>query len=290
LVSDSQLLDAQTLYNVAQAQFEASIQQVAQAQAAVDRAEDDLAKTTIFAPMDGTVTQLRSERGERVVGTGMMAGTEIMTIANLEEMEARVDIGEIDVVLVRLRQKARLDMDAFRDQKFSGVVTEIANAANTTGAGTQAEATKFQVKIRIDQKESFRPGMSVTADIETRYRTNVIAVPIQSVTTRLAKSPARAGTEADSAADSEMPARSEGTPRLARPDEVVFVVQDGKAIMKKVQRGISDDTHTEILEGLDEGQDVVSGGYRAISRDLEDGKAVRVGPAMTADAAEGDEP
>jgi HlyD family secretion protein len=287
LVSDSQLLDAQTLFNVAQAQFEASIQQVAQAQATVDRAEDDLAKTTIFAPMDGTVTQLRSERGERVVGTGMMAGTEIMTIANLEEMEARVDIGEIDVVLVRLGQKARLEIDAFRDRKFSGVVTEIANAANTSGAGTQAEATKFQVKIRIDQKESFRPGMSVTADIETRYRTNVIAVPIQSVTTRLAKSPGRSGAEADSSAESEGAARAGATPRLARPDEVVFVLHEGKAVMKKVERGISDDTHTEILEGLDEGQEVVSGGYRAISRDLEDGKAVHVGPVVTVDAAEG---
>lgn len=289
LVSDSQLLDAQTLYNVAQAQFEASIQQVAHAQAAVDRAEDDLAKTTIVAPMDGTVTQLRSERGERVVGTGMMAGTEIMTIANLEEMEARVDIGEIDVVLVRLGQKARLEIDAFRDQKFSGVVTEIANAANTMGAGTQAEATKFQVKIRIDQKESFRPGMSVTADIETRYRTNVIAVPIQSVTTRLARSPVRSGREADSSAESEASPRSGGTSRLARPDEVLFVVQDGKAVMRKVQRGISDDTHTEILEGVEEGQEVVSGGYRAISRDLEDGRAVRVGPAVTEVASEGNQ-
>jgi HlyD family secretion protein len=285
LVSDSQLLDAQTSFNVAQAQFEASIQHVAQARAAVDRAEDDLAKTTILAPMDGTVTQLRSERGERVVGTGMMAGTEIMTVANLEEMEARVDIGEIDVVLVRLGQKARLEVDAFRDRHFNGVVSEIAYAATTTGAGTQAEATRFQVKIRIEEREPFRPGMSVTADIETRYRTNVIAVPIQSVTTRLP--PAAKPSGAD---EEEGGGRSGAVSRLVRPDEVVFLVEDGKAVMRKVERGISDDTHTEILSGIEEGAEVVSGGYRAISRDLEDGQAVRVGPATTVGSTEGSTP
>jgi HlyD family secretion protein len=285
LVSDSQLLDAQTSFNVAQAQFEASIQQVAQARATVDRAEDDLAKTTILAPMDGTVTQLRSERGERVVGTGMMAGTEIMTIANLEEMEARVDIGEIDVVLVSLGQKARLEVDAFRDRHLNGVVSEIAYAATTTGAGTQAEATRFQVKIRIEEKEPFRPGMSVTADIETRYRTNVIAVPIQSVTTRLPRAAKPSGAD-----EEEGGGGSGGVSRLARPDEVVFLVEDGKAVMRKVERGISDDTHTEILSGVEEGAEVVSGGYRAISRDLEDGQAVRVGPAPTVGLTEGSTP
>jgi HlyD family secretion protein len=276
LVSESQLLDAHTLFNVARAQTEAAIQHVAQARAAVDRAEDDLGKTTIVAPMDGTVTQVKSERGERVVGTGMMAGTEIMTIADLEAMEARVEIGEVDVVLVQLGQKARLEVDAFRDRKFQGVVTQIANAATTTGAGTQAEATRFQVRIRIEEKELFRPGMSVTADIETRYRTQALAVPIQSVTTRLPNSQGKPPGKPDP--DQEEDER--GPSRMARPDEVVFVVEGGKAHMKKVVRGISDDTHTEILEGVEEGQEVVSGGYRAISRDLEDGRPVKVGPAL----------
>jgi HlyD family secretion protein len=291
LVSDSTLLDAQTSYNVAKAQYEASIQHVAQAKAAVDRAEDDLAKTTIQAPMDGTVTQLKSERGERVVGTGMMAGTEIMTIANLGEMEARVDLGEIDVVLVELGQRAQFEVDAFRDQKFTGVVTEIANAANTTGMGTQSEATKFQVKIRINEPESFRPGMSVTADIETRYRTNVLAVPIQSVTTRLPKGAVQAAPGSDPSGRDELGGRERagGAVKLARPEEVVFVVVEGKAVMRKVKRGISDDTHTEILEGVEEGQEVISGGYKAISRELEDGKAVRVGAAVVAGAEEKDE-
>lgn len=282
LISDSQLLEARTSLNVAKAQFESSVQQVEQARATVSRAEENLAKTTILAPMDGTVTQLKSERGERVVGTGMMAGTEIMTVANLSEMEARVDIGEIDVVLVKLGQKAQIEVDAFRDRKFNGIVTEIANAAKSSGVGTQSEATKFEVKIRIDEKESFRPGMSVTVDIETRYQTNVLAVPIQSVTTRLPKGPEPAGPPASPppAAGAEQSTSAGSAPKLAKPDEVVFIVQDGKAVMKKVKRGISDDTHTEILEGVEEGQEVVSGGYKAISRELEDGKAVKIGPAV----------
>ena len=120
----------------------------------------------------------------------MMQGTEIMTIANLNEMEARVDIGEIDVVLIAAGQKARLEVDAFRDRKFTGRVTEIANSSKSAGqpgGGSSQEATKFEVRIRFTEKEQFRPGMSVTAEIETRYRTNVLAVPIQSVTTRLPK-------------------------------------------------------------------------------------------------------
>src|SRR5439155_3232736 len=166
---------------------------------------DDLSKTTIYSPIAGTVSRVRSQVGERVVGTAMMAGTEILTVANLEEMEARVDIGEIDVILIALRQKARLEVDAFRDRKFNGTVTEIANSAKGMAAGALAsassssgggggpqsqEATKFEVKIRIQEKEFFRPGMSVTAEIETRSRTNILVVPIQSVTTRLPKKPA----------------------------------------------------------------------------------------------------
>lgn len=291
LISDSQLLEARTSLNVAKAQFESSVQQVEQARAAVSRAEENLAKTTILAPMDGTVTQLKSERGERVVGTGMMAGTEIMTVANLSEMEARVDIGEIDVVLVKLGQKAQIEVDAFRDRKFSGVVTEIANAAKSSGVGTQSEATKFEVKIRITEKESFRPGMSVTVDIETRYQTNVLAVPIQSVTTRLPKGAAPTGKPAVAPADAGDNAAPDGAaPKLAKPDEVVFIVQDGKAVMKKVKRGISDDTHTEILDGVEEGQEVVSGGYKAISRELEDGKAVKIGPALAEGPDEKEKP
>lgn len=195
LVSDSQLLEAQTTFDVMKASHETSTHQAEQAKAALARAEDDLAKTTIVSPMDGIVTKLRSQRGERVVGTALMAGTEIMTIADLEEMEARVDIGEMDILLIATGQVARLEVDAFREKKFSGVVTEIANSSKSIGPSSsssssspsQQEATKFEVKIRVKEKELFRPGMSVTAEVETRYRTNVLTVPIQSVTTRVPK-------------------------------------------------------------------------------------------------------
>src|SRR6185369_6503711 len=184
LISDSLFLEAKTSLAVMQASFETSTHQVEQAKASLARAEDDLSKTTIFSPIAGTVTKLRSQLGERVVGTAMMAGTEVMTIANLDDMEARVDIGEVDVVLIGLGQNARIEVEAFHDKKFAGTVTEIANASKTapTGSGgggmmsgaSSQEATKFEVKIRIREKEVFRPGMSVTAEIETRYRTNVL--------------------------------------------------------------------------------------------------------------------
>jgi HlyD family secretion protein len=283
LISESDYLSARTSLDVAQARYETVQHQADQARASLDRAEEDLAKTTIVAPISGTLTSLKSERGERVVGTAMMAGTEIMTISDLGEMEARVDVGEIDVVLVRIGQKATLEVDAFRDRKFTGVVTEIANTAKTTAAGAQQEATKFEVRIRVQEKEPFRPGMSVTAEIETRHRTNVLTVPIQCVTTRPPKKDRdAAGNEKavtssvrDRDKDDENPAgaRKDEKPKLI---EVVFTVNDGKAVMRPVTRGISDDDYTEITEGLEEGQEVVSGGYKVLTRELEDGKLVRV--------------
>lgn len=300
LVSESQFTDAQAAQLVAQASFENAGHQVDQAKAFLAKAEDDLAKTTIKAPMDGTVTRLKSQKGERVVGTALMSGTEIMTIADLTEMEARVDIGEVDVILIKLGQKARLEVDAFRDQEFCGSVTEIANAAKNLGpgmsSGSSQEATKFEVKIRIQEKEAFRPGMSVTAEVETRYRTNVLAVPIQSVTTRLPKppdakkkagqtnaTPAVAGTNTnpnstnstDTKATAATADKKPGEP--PKPIEVVFVREGDVARMVPVKRGISDDTHVEILEGLKEGQEVISGGYKAINRELEDGKKIQIG-------------
>ncbi len=285
LISDSEFLSAKTSMDVAQARFETSRHQADQTKASLARSEEDLTRTTIVAPIDGTVTNLRSERGERVVGTAMMAGTEIMTVADLGEMEARIDVGEIDVVLVKVGQRARLEVDAFRDRKFTGRVTEIANAARTQGMNTQQEATKFEVRIRVEEAESFRPGMSVTAEVETRYRTNVLAVPIQCVTTRLPKEAkeeaarlrkvaAEAGPDAVEAASGNPGKRRAG--QAPKAIEVVFAVRSGKAVMLPVTRGISDETHTEITDGLTEGEEVVSGGYKAINKELEDGKAVKV--------------
>lgn len=285
LISESEFLSAKTSLDVAQARFETSRHQADQTKAGLARADEDLTKTTIVAPIDGTVTNLRSERGERVVGTAMMAGTEIMTVADLNEMEARIDVGEIDVVLVKIGQKARLEVDSFRDRKFTGLVTEIANAARTQGMNTQQEATKFEVRIRVQEKEFFRPGMSVTAEVETRYRTNVLAVPMQCVTTRLPKE-AKEQLEQQKKRASKLgpdePEEDAGnqakrrTSNAPKPIEVVFGVKDGKTVMLPVKRGISDETHTEITEGLEDGTEVVSGGYKAITKELEDGKAVKV--------------
>lgn len=278
LVSESQFLEYKTGLDVAQASYENSLHQTEQAKAALARADDDLAKTTIKSPIAGTVTKLRSQRGERVVGTAMMAGTEIMTIADLGAMEARVDIGEIDVVLIALGQKARLEVEAFRDKKFSGLVTEIANAAKGAASSTQQqmgqqqEATKFEVRILITEKEPFRPGMSVTAEIETRTRTNVLAAPIMAVTTRMPKEPEGPKKDQKDPAVVPMAKKKEEAPKA---QEIVFIANSDTAKSVPVKTGISDDTHIEITEGLKEGQEIVAGGYAAVSRLLEDGKKIK---------------
>ncbi len=289
LVSDSAHQEAMTIYSVAKSTLAGALQQIHMAHASLQRAEDDLSKTTIYSPLTGTITKLNSQIGERVVGTAMMAGTEIMVVSDLNEMETRVDIGEIDVVLIEVGQNARLEVDAFKDRKFKGTVTEIANsaksAANASSSANQ-EATKFEVKIRFAEKESFRPGMSVTAEIETRSRTNVLTVPIQSVTTRSPKN-TNALAQADSkkgmnsAIAGEVPATDAAGKKKpnesSKPIEVVFAVENNRAKMIPVKRGISDDAYVEITDGLSEGVEVVSGSYKAISRELEEGKEVIIG-------------
>jgi HlyD family secretion protein len=305
LVSESNYVEAQTALAVAEASFASAKHQVDVAKAALDRAREELSKTTIYSPLTGTVSKLNSQLGDRVVGTAMMTGTEVMTVADLNEMEARVDIGEVDVVLISTGQVARLEVDAFRDRTFTGTVTEIANSSKTSALGGSSgqEATKFEVKIRIGEKEVFRPGMSVTAEVETRYRTNVLSVPIQSVTTRVPK-PSKTGgkmaaacgdgcTNAAEMASGASPASTTQTKKAGvgksargdkkageapKPIEVVFAVRNGRAVMVPVKCGISDDAYVEITEGVEEGQEIVSGGYKAISRDLEDGKPIRIVP------------
>jgi HlyD family secretion protein len=311
LISDSDYLTAKTTYDVAKTTLDGSLESVAMAKAALQTAAADLSKTTIYSPLDGTVSKLNSQLGERVVGTAMMAGTEMMTIADLNTMEARVDVGEVDVVLIAVCQKAHLEVDAFKDRKFEGSVTDVANSANnndtssatTSTASTTTDATKFQVKIRVTDKEAFLPGMSVTAEIETRSRSNVLTVPIQSVTTRL---PATGQTNGSTHAPTNAaPAMASSTNNVnstntvtmtnltggsgtnnstntasgkinepPKPVEVVFVVEGDHVKSVPVKRGISDDNYTEIIEGLHEGDTVVTGGYKAINRDLEDGKKV----------------
>jgi HlyD family secretion protein len=299
LVSDSVFLDFKTAFEVAKVRFENALHASDQAKFALDRAVDDLSKTTILAPIDGRVIRLQSQLGERVLGTSFNKGTEILTVADVSEMEARVDIGEMDVVLIQLGQKARLEVDAFRDKKFTGVVTEIANSSKGAGLGSLSggmggqsqEATKFEVRIRVNEAEAFRPGMSVSCEIETRYRTNVLTVPIASVTTRLPtpatnKPPATvAGTNSSAstgnvatASATNSPTRSERKAKdTVKPVEVVFIVDGEKVKKMPVKIGISDEAYWEITDGLKEGDEVVSGGFRAIGRELEDGKKIRKG-------------
>ncbi len=307
LISDADFVGFKAAYDVAKAQLESSIHQVESSKANVASAQDSLNLTTIVSPLTGTISKLNSRLGERVLGTVQNVGTEIMTIADLNNMEARVDIGEDDVVLIKVGQKATLEVDAFKDRKFHGVVTEVADSSNDSDQQTQSstsqEATKFQVRIRIQDKAAFRPGMSVTAEIETRYRTNVLTVPIASVTTRLPKEKkpdtnvvtlasaqgkggASGTNDLKGATNSAALASASGTnsTSAARKSkepskliEVVFIVEGDHVKMVPVKIGICDDDYWEITDGLTEGQEVVSGGYRAISRDLEDGVKVHKG-------------
>jgi len=284
LISDSVYMDVKTAFEIAKAQLVSSTHQIEMSKAQLARADDDLGKTTIVSPLDGTVSKLNSRLGERVVGTATMAGTEVMTIADLNEMEARVDIGEMDVVLIQVGQRARLEVDAFKDRKFTGVVTDIANSAKGAAAASQ-DATKFEVAIRVTEKENFRPGMSVNTEIETRYRTNTLVVPIAAVTTRPPKlagsgTNAPAGSPTNSIVSTNHPSETNDSPsgrkskETAKPIEVVFVVDGDKAKQVPVKMGISDADYYEIVEGLTEGQEIVTGNYKAVNKELEDGKKI----------------
>jgi HlyD family secretion protein len=309
LESDSVFLDFKTAYEVGKLQYESAVHQEAQAKFGLDKAADDLSKTTILSPIDGTVTRLKSQLGERVLGTSFNMGTEIMTISDLTAMEARVDIGEVDVVLIATGQVARLQVDAFKDRKFTGIITEVANSAKGLGqssltSSSSQDATKFEVRAIIQEKAVFLPGMSVTAEIETRYRTNALTVPIASLTTRMPKEPDKKGGTNSPAATNTLakttgtnasvakadPPATTGTNTLkpdrkareTKPVEVVFVLKDDHVKMVPVKSGISDEDYYEVSSGLQEGDEVVSGGFKAISRDLEDGKKVVKGPAAPA--------
>lgn len=277
LVSEAEL-------EVSRSQFEVNKAQNEQAEASLSQANENLRKTTIYSPMDGTVSQLKVELGERVLGTSQFQGTTVMTIADLARMEARVDVGENDVVLISLGDTARIDIDAFPDRKFGGVVYEIANTAKTKGLGTQEEVTNFEVRIRILEKDApLRPGMSMTAKLETETKQDVIAVPIQSVTTRTPKEE----KEKENGEGEAEASPGQGKPkRENKAKEVVFVVENSVAKMVTVKRGIADESHAEILEGLEEGKEVVSGSFKAISRELEEGSKVKVEKAKTKTATD----
>jgi len=303
LLSESDYVGFKVARDVAEAQVQSADDQVNVAKANVASAQDSLDKCTIVAPLDGTITTLNSQLGERVLGTVQNAGTDIMIISDLSEMEARVDIGEMDVVLLQSGQKAKLEVDSFKDRKFNGVVTAVANsskdlnasAALGGGSSSSQAATQFQVRIRITDDEKFRPGMSVSCEIETRARTNILTVPIASVTTRVIKPKAGAengksgtnsvATNAVAATGSETNSAKAGKKAddKIKPVDVVFVVDGDHVKTVPVKIGISDDDYWEITDGLKEGEEIVTGNYSAISRSLEDGKKISKSSAADAE-------
>jgi HlyD family secretion protein len=289
MISESEFSVAQTAHDVAKSTYESSQHEIERAEAGSSQARDQLSKTTIYSPIDGTITVLNSKLGERVVATNQFAGTEVMRVADLGHMEARVDVNENDVVNVKIGQRASIAIDAYSDRKFKGTVQQIANTGKTTGAGTQEEVTNFEVKIRIDEKDvSLRPSLSCTADIETNMVKDAVAVPMQSVTIRTGDSnlspeeiekrklKAAARDQGDNNAEvsndrQEKTALKQDREKLSK---VVFVKDGGKAKMVKVTTGIADDTSMEIKSGIKEGDEVISGSYSAISRKLKDGAKV----------------
>ncbi len=296
LLSESDFVGFKAARDVARAQLDSADDQVNVAKAQVDNAEEQLERTTIVSPLDGTISVLNSEVGERVLGTVQNAGTVIMIISDLNEMEARVDIGEMDVVGIAPGQKARLEVDAFKDRKFTGVVTDVASSSKdsnlnatyntgSSGSGQSQEATKFQVRIRFSEKEAFRPGMSVSAEIETSYRTNVLTVPLASVTTRPPPQkkmdpPKGAGTNSTASAGTNAVASAAAARDSSKPVDVVFAVTGEHVHVVPVKIGICDDNYWEITDGLTNGEEIVSGGYRAISRDLQDDSTIKKGAAI----------
>lgn len=271
-------LVSQSEYDQSRANFESAKANYAQAKATLDQSNEALRKTTIFAPMDGTVSQLNSRLGERVLGTQQFQGTDVMTIADLSRMEGRVDVSETDVIRLHLGDTARIAVDAFPEKKVNALVYEIANTAKSKGLGTQEEVTNFEVKMRVvTPGVTLRPGMSMTADIETETKLNVLAVPIQSVTTRAPKMEGKEPPQDGQSGEFVAAANGKGKVKDEdKPKEVIFVVENNVVKAMPVKRGISNDAYVEITEGAKEEMQVVSGSYKAINRELEDGSKVKV--------------
>jgi HlyD family secretion protein len=255
------------------AQFEAQKAFVQQAEATLKESSESLNKTTIYSPMDGTVSKLNVELGERVLGSGFSQGTDLMTVADLGKMEAIIDVDENDVVLVSIGDTAKIELDAFKNVVYKGAVTQIANSAKTTAAGTQEEVVNFAIKIALkDFNSQVRPGMSCNADIEVETKDNVLAIPIQSVTARSEDEPTAMEPTTNDGQDFGKVAKK----KLSKPKEVVFVIDKDAVAMKEVKIGISDNEFIEVTSGLKAGDEVVSGPYRAISSDLQDKSKIKI--------------
>jgi HlyD family secretion protein len=279
-ISESVYETALSAYQVAKAELDAAKYSVKSAEAALAEAQENLIKTSIYAPMTGTVSMLLVEKGERVVGAQMMTGTEMMRIADLDRMEVMVEVNENDIVSVNMEDTALIEVDAFLGQKFKGIVTEIANSAKTTGLTTD-QVTNFEVKIFLLRESyqtlydegyvnPFRPGMSATVDIMTEIESGVLSIPIQAVTTRADSSLEESSGEAVETEELKEEEEEE-------KNEVVFVVNDeSKAEFIKVKTGIQDNNYIQILEGIEEDDEIITAPYNAISKKLKADAEVEV--------------
>jgi HlyD family secretion protein len=267
-VSKSEFEQAEASYTVAKSEVDAAKFSVISSEASLKEANENLQKTSIYAPMSGTVSMLLVELGERVVGTSMMTGTEMMRVADLSRMEAQVQVNENDIVKVSLGDTALIEVDAYLDQKFKGIVTEIANSAKTTGVSAD-QVTNFDVKILVlpqsyaklvtaSEKNPFRPGMSASVDIQTTTKADIITVPIQSVTTRT---------------DTTKTATTVASKDIRT---IVFISDGTHALAKDVKTGIQDNSYIEITSGIAINDQVISAPFSAISKKLSDSTLIQV--------------
>lgn len=298
-ISRMEYMQARNSYEAEQANYKAAEYQIESAEAQLRRAEEELQQTVIRSPADGTISLLAVERGERVLGQAQTAGTEMMRIARMDQMEVEVDVNENDIVNVAVRDTADIEVDAYPDRVFQGVITEIANSAQVSSSGTADQVTNYKVKIRVSTPHNldmapdqmvegavlevgqtgfvpnFKPGMSATVDIRTETAYDVVSVPIQAVTVR-----EREATEGENEEQVEESSQNgdQNSPNQ-RQDEyrrVIFVVEEGIARMREVTTGISDSRYIQIQSGIPEGVEVVTGSYRILSRELADGDRVEI--------------
>jgi HlyD family secretion protein len=281
-ISESDFETARTNFEVAQADVKSARFSVESSEASLKEAEENLRKTTIYAPMNGTISKLNVELGERVLGTIQMAGTEILRIADLGRMETRVDVNENDIVRVKMNDTALIEVDAYLNRKFKGVVTQIANSASVQGASTD-QVTSFEVKILLledsykdlinsKNPSPFRPGMSTTVDIRTQTKYDILSVPIQAVTTR---SDSLNNNAAAGLSESNQDQKNKVTVKPSELKEIVFIARKDSSKMVVVKTGIQDNQYIEIKEGLKGDEDVISAPFSAISRKLKDGKLIK---------------
>ncbi|MDX2048862.1 MAG: efflux RND transporter periplasmic adaptor subunit [Chitinophagaceae bacterium] len=307
VISRLEFETAENAYQTAQADYNASLQNIRGGQAGVQsavaslqRANKDLSRTSVLAPMNGVISMLSVKRGERVVGNSMMAGTEMMRVADMRVIEVRVDVGENDIPKVKIGDSAIVEVDAYNNRKFKGVVTQIASTNRGVGGAattSTTDVTNYEVRIRLDQSSyqdllnpkrpksfPFRPGMSASADIQTKTHANALSVPINAVTTRdksdTAKATGKAVAKKETATESAN-AGADGNEGGNADDleEVVFLLnKDGSVKRMKVRTDIQDINYIEVVDGVKEGDEVITGPYTVVSKMLRDGMKVKVVP------------